>query len=302
MDHAKVAPLSEAALVMWMRCACWAQKEENKHTNGFIPAALLPTICRLSAARAKKLANELVNSRVGGTKEHGLWEPRDGGWQFHDWEDYQPAPETKLSRSEAASIAGRRSAEARRLRHGTAQPSSNRTPPNETRTFDERFEGSFDEQRSSSRSSNDSPNVRTPDPDPVRARSSKAAAKGLTGNLGSESVERQQLITFPSDLDLTDGQKSNLQIAGVPPWAIERMMIDLRTRLCADESTTKTIDQWRKYAGAALTRRWSDPSERPIQESTPVDVSAQNEARKRQREAQEAAEKAEARRRNQGVA
>ena len=137
-DHAKVEPLSDAAHRLWMRAACWCRKPANLHTNGFVPQPLLATIAKRSAPLPKllKLARELVDARGGGTFEFGLWEPTDGGWRFHDWHKYQTTEQApKLTREEAARIAGKRSAEARKAKHGTAQPRSAEPSPNDSSTF-----------------------------------------------------------------------------------------------------------------------------------------------------------------------
>lgn len=147
-DHAKVEPLSHAAHRLWMRAACWCRKPANQHTSGFVPEALLVTISKHMAPKPRllKLAQELVNANGGGAFECGLWEVTVGGWLFHDWAKYQPEPEKKptMSRSEAARIAGERSAEARREKFGTAQPGHPNEPPNEppndSRTINERSE------------------------------------------------------------------------------------------------------------------------------------------------------------------
>ena len=144
-DHAKVAPLSDSALRVWSMAWCWTRKRENLHTQGFVPTALLQTITknRYSQKKLVGLVDELVEAKAGGTKEHGLWEPRDGGWRFHDWEKYVQDEEpqeiiTPKSKSEAKSRAGKRSAEVRLARHGTAQPRPAEESPNTNRhVFDE---------------------------------------------------------------------------------------------------------------------------------------------------------------------
>lgn len=152
-EHPKAASLNDEQIGFWVRCACWAQR--NPQFNGFVPRALLPSISKRSLEQAEVFADALVHATAGGFFKFGLWETVEGGWLFHDWETYQP-PTEKLTREEAASRAGQRSAEVRRQRYGSAQPSNVR------RSFDE---------RSTEHSSNDvRPNVprtsRTPDPEP----------------------------------------------------------------------------------------------------------------------------------------
>lgn len=129
-SHAKVAPLSDSALALWLRAAAWSQDHK---TDGFIPVEQLTVLAKKPLRSAKKLAEELVNA-TGGLKEFGLWEEVDGGWLVHDWQDYQPPPE-KLSASEAARVAGKRSAEARRQKNGTAQPNFRSSLPNVSDPF-----------------------------------------------------------------------------------------------------------------------------------------------------------------------
>jgi len=137
-DHAKVELLSNDAHRLWMRAACWCRKTANQHTDGRVPRALLSVIAKRMASPSKltKLAQELVDANGGGEFQFGLWELDGDGWRFHDWDKYQPEPDVKtpMSRSEAARIAGERSAEVRRERFGTAQPGS----VNDARTIPER--------------------------------------------------------------------------------------------------------------------------------------------------------------------
>jgi hypothetical protein len=166
-DNGKVAPLSDSAHRVWLMANCWCKKLANFHTRGFVPSAMLATITqhRYKPTQLAKLVNELVNSRVGGTKENGLWEQREGGWQFHDWQDYLSKEDIKelegkptLSRQEAARVAGQRSAEVRRAKHGTAQPRSERSSNEAPNVVDNRSVTTFAERRSNV--------LEPPDPDP----------------------------------------------------------------------------------------------------------------------------------------
>jgi len=143
-SHPKVALLSDAAHRLWMRAACWCR---SRSPSGFVPRSLLREISRNSApvARLEKLAEELVEAKGGGLFEAGLWEPVEGGWLFHDWASYQPSKAEPMSRQEAASLAGKRSAEARRERTGTAQPiKPTRTSPERPERRSDGSSDSFD--------------------------------------------------------------------------------------------------------------------------------------------------------------
>lgn len=187
-DHGKVEPLSNDAHRLWMRAACWCRKPANEHTRGFVPKAMLRTIARNSASQSKleKLARELENANAGGIYEHGLWEPVDGGWKFHDWDQYQPEPEAmKLTRTEAARLAGLRSAEVRRERTGSAQPRTPERPPNQTGTF----EVGSTERRSSNAPNDD----RTPVPVPVPIAKDTTTDPSLTGHARDPSSMAEAL-------------------------------------------------------------------------------------------------------------
>ena len=63
----------------------------------------------------------------------GLWAPFDGGWQFHNWGEFQPSSEdvraTREARAEAGRRGGKRSGESRRAKqagsNGEANASAN---------------------------------------------------------------------------------------------------------------------------------------------------------------------------------
>lgn len=237
--HPKVIALSDAALAMWMKCGCWAQRPQNQYLGGLIPAALLPEIAKLPAKKARDLAKELVEANAGGTKEFGLWEVRENGWQFHDWDDYQPR-ET-LTRAEAASLAGKKSAAVRRERNGTAQPSSNRTPPNDSQTFEERS--------TEQPSTNDSRTSRTPDPDPV---CSSGSAHATTGGD----------IPCPPDLALSDEEFRGLSL-GQPLLTrefVEKATPQIRVRF--GNQPHRTLARWKNSLISALTSSCTNPAKR----------------------------------------
>ena len=131
-DSAKVDGLSDVAFRVWSMAACWCRKLENLHLDGFVPSAALQTITkrRWSTEAVTEAVTELVEATVGGLHAFGLWEVREGGWRFHDWEHYQP--NEPMSIRDAARLGGLKSAESRRLKHGTATPKNARNNRTET--------------------------------------------------------------------------------------------------------------------------------------------------------------------------
>ncbi len=77
---AKHYPLSDGAFRLWVAGLCWSK--ENL-TDGFIPEVMIPVLHRDGAT----LAAELLTSFVPG--KCPLWEPVSGGFQMHDYDDWQ---------------------------------------------------------------------------------------------------------------------------------------------------------------------------------------------------------------------
>lgn len=91
-DHPKVLEASDAAVALWVRAGTWSARNLM---NGFVPSALL---ARVGGDRDS--AEELVHC--------GLWERSRGGYQFHDWSDYQPDAEEERVKREQKREAGRK--------------------------------------------------------------------------------------------------------------------------------------------------------------------------------------------------
>jgi hypothetical protein len=115
--HPKVVELSTSAVGVWTLCGSWCAKYL---TDG---AVNLKTIVRLGGAESDAL--ELVQS--------GLWLETGDGFQFKDWDKYQPLKATVEAEREAAQER-MRSVRAKRkgTRSGEVQPN---VQPNDGRTF-----------------------------------------------------------------------------------------------------------------------------------------------------------------------
>lgn len=84
--HPKVVELSTSAVGVWTLCGSWSAKYL---TDGSVN---LKTIVRLGGSESD--AVELVQS--------GLWSLTDSGYQFKDWDKYQPLKATVEAEREAA--------------------------------------------------------------------------------------------------------------------------------------------------------------------------------------------------------
>lgn len=94
--HPKVLAAGNAAMGLWIRAGTWSS---SQLTDGFIPTAI-----------ASAMANECDADAL---VDANLWDRVDGGYQFHDWSDFQPSAEEERAKREARKRAGRKGAAAR---------------------------------------------------------------------------------------------------------------------------------------------------------------------------------------------
>lgn len=113
-EHPKIATAGPLAGWLHVCALCYC----NRHlTDGFIPARVLGTLTDFTGitdeangeAKPKQLASVLLDV--------GLWEEADGGYQIHDYLEYNPSRDevlaTREKRAEAGRIGGKRSGLAR---------------------------------------------------------------------------------------------------------------------------------------------------------------------------------------------
>jgi hypothetical protein len=80
-SHPKAFRAGTPALGLWVRAGSWSA---DQLTDGFVP----DDIVRLYGTKA--MARRLVDA--------GLWEQREGGYQFHQWEQQQPTRDAVYDR------------------------------------------------------------------------------------------------------------------------------------------------------------------------------------------------------------
>ncbi len=98
-SHPKISDLSNDAISLWVRAGSYSAQHL---TDGFIPDAVV----RRQLWSDKSAAEELAES--------GLWVVAEGGFQFHDWLQYQPTAADTLSKREAARERVRKARERKR--------------------------------------------------------------------------------------------------------------------------------------------------------------------------------------------
>lgn len=105
-DHPKLAGVPNGTLWVWV---CGLAYASRHLTDGFVPSGVLR---RFNAT--SRDAGRLVRA--------GLWKPVDGGWQIHDYGDYQPTRGSvngsRADLSRKRSEAGRKGAQARWQKDG----------------------------------------------------------------------------------------------------------------------------------------------------------------------------------------
>src|SRR5690606_27428588 len=96
-DHPKIFDAPDCAVALWVRAGCWSARNL---TDGFVPTNMPARLCD----DTERAVRELI--------QRGLWKRAKGGYQFHDWSDYQP---TRASVEEQRAAARERM---RKLRAG----------------------------------------------------------------------------------------------------------------------------------------------------------------------------------------
>lgn len=107
-SHPKVLSLSGDALALWVRAGSYCGQQL---TDGFVSVQALRMLAERDAAV------ELTNA--------GLWEAVKGGFQFHDWAEYQPTREYVIT--ERAKAAERKRQERQRKSRAASQRDSRGT-------------------------------------------------------------------------------------------------------------------------------------------------------------------------------
>lgn len=95
-SHPKISTLSDSSVALWARAGAYCCQHL---TDGFVPSTSLRLLGKPSAAK------ELVTAK--------LWIVVDGGWRFHDWDEYQETSSAVKKRREDARERQRRARESR---------------------------------------------------------------------------------------------------------------------------------------------------------------------------------------------
>lgn len=92
-DHPKVFDAPDCAVALWTRAGTWSARNL---TDGFVPSGMPARFCDDHERAVRELMTR------------GLWKRARGGYQFHDWRDYQPTAADVKSVREKRAEAGRK--------------------------------------------------------------------------------------------------------------------------------------------------------------------------------------------------
>lgn len=117
--HRKAIAAGLEGRALYVTALCYSA---HQLTDGFIPDAVLSVLGALSGVPdVKQTASKLLDVC--------LWHACDGGYQIHDYHDYNPTKDdvmtTREARREAGSIGGARSSEAKRQAKAKQTPKQN---------------------------------------------------------------------------------------------------------------------------------------------------------------------------------
>ena len=205
---------------------------------------------------ARKSVQELIDD--------GFLAYEDKALRIRNFERAQTAASSKV---EAGRSGGKRSAEARRVRDGTAQPFA-------SKQNDVCFEAEpeADIEADPSTASNVAPRsteAREEKRREEKIQPGKATAKDLTGGARAE-VPAAAAIPCPSDLRLTGNQRKTLETSLIPGWAIDALTTQYVVRYVGKPDELRTHAQWLSGLVTAICSDWNNSKTRPKKpEETP---------------------------------
>lgn len=117
-DHPKFVGLSDEAFGLWVRCVGYCRR---LLTDGYVPHGA--AIARCKSRNPSKTIQELLDPPVGAPEMGPLWVRVPGGYQIHDYLQWNPSKrvveEQREAKREAGRAGGRRSGETRAKQNRT---------------------------------------------------------------------------------------------------------------------------------------------------------------------------------------
>lgn len=230
-DHPKIFDAPDCAVALWTRAGSWSARNL---TNGFVPTGITRRFCDDPDTAVKELLARRLWSRV------------KGGFQFHDWTEYQPTKEAVERDRKAAAERQRKAREKKKKQVGQGAVT--------------------EESRRDSRVTHaDSHGVSHTTP----SRPVPSSPEGTRTDTGSQSSSRRNARAIPDDNDSIDlaiiallAERTGRQISAL--WA---------TQVRQQILTGRTVDRPGAYVVAAVSDnpgKFLPDDEAPAMESTPL--------------------------------
>lgn len=112
-DHPKIFDAPDCAVALWTRAGTWSARNL---TDGFVPAGMPARLCDDHDTAVRQLLTR------------GLWKRARGGYQFHDWAEYQPSAEAVKALREKRSEAGKRGGQAKAAKQTAGKSLASASP------------------------------------------------------------------------------------------------------------------------------------------------------------------------------
>lgn len=240
--HRKVASLTDAEFRLHVTALSHAAEFETDGRISTADLSVMPSLPR--GVKLQRAIKNLIKSE--------LWhDDGDGGWQLHDFLDWNPSRESQNAKRAAA----RERMRAVRV---------------DVRANDERTSSEV-----STKCDRSSPAVLAGARGGAIGRAGSGSGSDLDLRSGSASGK-----LCPADLTLTEDQIANAEMSlGAARWQVEAMCRALVGRWCDGMTRRPSEAHWRRQLWVAFSVDWKDPSKRPTKpEPTAAERAARNAA------------------------
>lgn len=249
-DHPKVFDAPDCAVALWTRAGTWAARNL---TDGFVPSGMPARLCDDPDTAVRELTRR------------GLWKRTTGGFQFHDWSEFQPTAEAVKTLRQQRVEAGRRGGTERaaRLREAVDNSAVDRRNRSET---ENRADGRSrrDESLGASRESATSGFVANAKqvPSKSQASASPVAKQNATptrpvpkGRGGTGDLQGDQAVTRAREAPPPDRCEKHAGVEEPPPCGACADARKTRERWeSADADRRRTQAQCRQHRGQPADR------------------------------------------------
>jgi hypothetical protein len=246
----KFAAASDHAKLLHILALCYAAEAR---TDGFVPAAVAGKLTKARPSQFKAAIEHLTSVQPGCTNPS--WEQHEGGWILHDYDDPlygnpMKADEEvrRVQKSRAGHEGGKKSAQARAAKYGTAQPLSS---PAEADT--EALASKHQHAPASGSASSDSPSQPPPAPeaDPKLARAGAHAQPLPSLHPTSSPTTHGDVVTEVAN-GTTPAPVNKVAVGRLLDWLCVKhgWTTIIRTTFLREEPIAKSI--------ASLGTPWSD--------------------------------------------